>query len=308
MSYEAQTSGIVDHAFLQNLFEHGRRNGFLTGGVVTSDGTDLDSDFTAFEAVIDGTYVSVAASKVTHDAGDGSNPRMDAVVCNSSGTVSIVKGTATAETSSQTRPPLGTLPSGSLIMSTQYVPTSASVLLDANQFDRRVMIDVTTEGPLVPPSVDSVGALATKNITTNTTGRVGLIEVTRTMLVTNLVFEATAAGTTGTLDFALFSNDGQTQIIPSTTTASISGASVEATALATATVIPPGLYYIMFVPNGTAAITVRVYTGAITAGSSAGVNEIAGTLTVTASTIPSTFDPDGDVTFANDECVVVKFE
>ena len=36
MSYESQTSGIVDHAVWKNLYEHGRGNGFLTGGVVTS--------------------------------------------------------------------------------------------------------------------------------------------------------------------------------------------------------------------------------------------------------------------------------
>lgn len=138
MGYESQTSGIIDHAFLQNVYEGLDGNGIASGGVCTGTGTDRVVSYTAFTGTIDGVAVSVAGSSVTHDVGDATNPRSDMIVCNSSGTVSIVKGTATAESASQTRPPLGTLPAGSVILATVYVPAGATVILDANVFDRRI--------------------------------------------------------------------------------------------------------------------------------------------------------------------------
>ncbi len=298
MSYGTQVSGIVDHAFLQNLFEHGRGNGFLTGGVVTSDGTDLDSDFTAFDAVVNGTWVHVAASKVTHDAGDATNPRMDAIAVNSSGTVSIVKGTATAESTSQTRPPLNALTAGLLIVSVLYVPSGASVALDANQFDRRLMIDVGFEGP-ISPQPPGITSNTTTQYATNTTANVSLVELNRIIHATKWSMEATTVGTSGVFDFGLFSNDGQTRLI-NDFTGTISGTGLDTTTLATATSLPPGLYYVMTVPTSTADITFRSHTlvGVNALAAPSGENEASGTVTVSAGTIPTTFNPDTDVTFA----------
>lgn len=308
MSLTVQPSGIIDWAFLQNLYEHGRGCGFLTGGVGSSAGTDLDTDYTAFQAVVDGTWVSVAAGNVTHDAADATNPRMDMVVVSSAGAVSIVKGTATPESSSQTRPPLGTLPAGSLILYVVYITNGITVIPAGNVFDRRVMIDITSEGPVVPYPTVPMDNSATQQMNSNTTARVTLVQVERTLSITRVTFDVSAVGTGGTLAYALFSNDGQTRLI-NEATAAISGTG-EHTDTPTTTVVPPGLYYVMAVVQSTADLTFHVYdldpNGPGGAAAPAGMNESSGTVTVTAGTIPATFDPDGGVTFAAAGAPIVR--
>lgn len=140
MGYETHASGIVDHALLQNMYEGYIGHGFVSGGVVTSAGVDLETDYTGFTAYINGVVVTVAGGAVTHDAAHATLPRQDMVVCDNAGTVSIIKGTATAESSTiQSKPPLGTLPAGSLILATVYLAALDAVIADATIFDRRVM-------------------------------------------------------------------------------------------------------------------------------------------------------------------------
>ena len=309
MSYESQSSGIVDHAFLSNLYEHGRGNGFLTGGVCSSAGTDLDTDYTAFQVVVDGKWVSVAGGSVTHDAADATNPRMDMVVVSSAGAVSIVKGTATAESTSQTRPPLGTLTSGSLILCVVYITAGLSAIPDANLFDRRLMLDVAVEGPLVPNSAAITAASTTQQMSSNTTARVTAITVPHTIPVSTITFDVSAVGTGGTVAYGLFSNDGQTRLI-NDVTGSISGTGEATDTLSSTVYVPPGLYYLMVVPQSTADLTFHVYNisanGAGGAAAPSGMNESSGTVTVTAGTIPSTFDPDADVTYAAAGAPIVR--
>lgn len=311
MSYTPQTSGITDHAFLQNLYEHGRGNGFLNGGVLSSAGTDLDTDYTAFQAVVDGTWVSVAAGSVTHDAADATNPRMDMVAVNSSGTVSIVKGTATAESTSQTRPPLGTLTSGSLIIGVVYILAGTTAINNNNVFDRRVMLDVNFEGPIVPRPVGFMDATTTQALSANTTARVTAVSVPHTIPVSAVTFDVSAVGASGTIAYGLFSNDGQTRLI-NDTTGTISGTGEHTETLSSTVYVPPGIYYVMAVSTASANVTFHSYNLTTNAPGGAaaptGKNESSGTLTVTAGTIPATFDPDGDVTYAAAGAPVVRFE
>lgn len=316
VGYEVQASGVVDHAFLQNAYQGINSNGFISangagnaGGVLTSAGSDLDTDYTAFTAIVNGTRVSVSASSVTHSAGDATNPRMDIVKVNSSGTVAIVEGTPTAESASQPRPPLGTLTAGDLMLAVVYVPALASVIQDSNIFDRRVVIqEYQAEGPMVlQPVVNTTGVAGTQQLNSNTTMTVGLVYVPCTISATSLTFAVTAVGTAGTLDVGLFSNDGQTRHI-SFTTASIAGTGNVRTTF-TAVVLTPGLYYLAMNPNSTADITVETWTGAamgIEAAAAAGENELSGTVTITASTMPTTFDPDAGVTYADDDVIAAK--
>ena len=151
MGWETQSNSIINTADTQNWYEGSKGNGFLTGGVLTSADVDRETDYTAFTAIVNGTLVVVAASSVTHDAGDATNPRIDIVEVNSSGTVAIVKGTATAENSTtQPRPPAPTLTAGSLMLAAVYVPASASTILDANIFDRRVERNDATTVSAIP--------------------------------------------------------------------------------------------------------------------------------------------------------------
>jgi len=182
MSYESQTSGIIDHAFLENLYEGLNGNGITSGGVVTATGSDRVLTYTAVEGIASGVRFQANSSTVTLDAGDASNPRMDMIVWDkTAGAVAVVKGTATAESSSQTRPPLGTLDDNDLILAVAYVPTNASVILDANIFDRRVEpalqkgADITAASTLTLVdglSFDITGATGITAIATAPEGRV----------------------------------------------------------------------------------------------------------------------------------------
>ncbi|MCR4341806.1 MAG: hypothetical protein NUW01_18175 [Gemmatimonadaceae bacterium] len=314
-AYEAQGSGVIDHALLQNLYEMGPNHGFIringaaAGGVVSSAGTDLETDYTGFEAMVNGTHVVVTAGSVTHSAGHATLPRMDMVIVNSSGTVAIVEGTPTAEAATQTKPPAGTLTANNLMHSLVYVPALASVILDANIFDRRIEIAETrAEGPAVLlPVSGTTGAASTQQLNSNTTATVGAVILPALMAPTSLTFNVTAVGTAGTLDVALFSHDGQTRHI-SFTTASISGSGLVRTTF-TAVRLPAGIYYLVMNPNSTADVTVSTWTSAspvIIAAAASGENELSGTITITASTMPSTFDPDTGVTYAANDVISAK--
>lgn len=308
MSWEVQTSAIWNSAEIQNLYEHGRGNGFLNGGVTSSGGTDLEVDYTAFQAVVDGTWVSVAGSSVTHDAADGTKPRMDMIVVNSAGTVSIVKGVATAQSASQSRPPLGTLAAGSLVLAGVYIPASASVILNSNVFDKRVMIDQFAEGPIGPRPPGAI-ARVNEQYATNTAMHVGIIEVNHPIALTQISFQVATVGAAGTLGIALFSNDGQSRLF-NETTASISGTGVHEHEMSATAYIPAGVYYIAINPDATADLTLSAWTAGVDPFDEAAatdLNEISGTVSVTAGTIPATFNPDTGVTYAASVVAAVRF-
>lgn len=61
---------------------------------LTTSSTAIESEWTAGSSLWDGKTIDIPSGTITHDAGDASNPRWDAlVVSDSSGTVQIVKGT-----------------------------------------------------------------------------------------------------------------------------------------------------------------------------------------------------------------------
>lgn len=154
-------------------------------------------------------------------------------------------------------------------------------------------------GPYIP-SADFAGAAGTTQaFSVNTTARVTRIRLDRPKLVSTLSVEATAAGTPGTVAFAIFSEDGQTRHINGAT-ASISGSGIVTTDI-TDVWLPAGVYYVMAVSQSTANVTLRAFTAAasVAVAAPSGTREISGTVTVTAGTIPTTFNPDTDVTYAS---------
>lgn len=115
------------------------------------------------------------------------------------------------------------------------------------------------------------------------------------IVVNKVSFMVSAVAVAGTFKFALYSENGQTLIIPSTTTASVSATGVVTTAVA-AISIPAGIYYLAAVPVGTTNINLE---GFVRAASNIGElayqvssePDFGGTLVVTADTIPATVDP-----------------
>ncbi len=311
MGWESQSNSILNTADVQNWYEGSKGNGFLTGGVLTSADVDRETDYTAFTAIVNGTLVVVAAGNVTHDAGDGSDPRIDFVEVNSSGTVAIIKGTATTENSTtQPRPPAGTLTTGSLMLSMVYVPTGASVILDANIFDRRIERNDPTAISLIPRAFSALGdAAATNQMAANTVGSGGSIVLDAQITVSKVTFRATAAGTTGTMNFAIFSEDGQTRHI-SDATASISSASHVTTTLSTAVILPAGVYYILLQPVSTADITVETWADhLITATQVSGEPVHGGDVTgMSAGVMAATFAPTTDLGIAADSVPIIQLD
>jgi hypothetical protein len=152
--------------------------------------------------------------------------------------------------------------------------------------------------PFAPAPVQIIDAQGALAFSSNTTARVTAIQVPFKITVSAIRMQATSAGTPGTIAFGLFSSDGQTRYFTGAT-GSISGASVQTVTLGTPVTVEPGLYYFMAVSQSTANVTMRIYQlqDPATTAAPSGAAEPSGTVTVTAGTIPTTFNPDTGVTF-----------
>ena len=130
---------------------------------------------------------------------------------------------------------------------------------------------------------------------TNTTMLIGQVVIPFSITANKVSFRVGAVGVAGTAKIALYSEDGQTKTFE-VTTASISGTGALITSLSSPTLINAGVYYIAILPVGTTSINLDVYANPGTASANVveGVTSepvLNGTVTVTASTIPSTITP-----------------
>ena len=166
----------------------------------------------------------------------------------------------------------------------------------------------TAEGPMVPLGANPA-TVAALTADTNTVMHVGIVNVPHRITVTRVGIGVSAHTTTGTLGFALFSNDGQTRYF-NETTASIAGVGAVTTVLTAPVTLEAGLYYTAINPDGTANMNVESWAAAdsyVTGVAAAtGLNEVSGTITVSASTIPTTFDPDA-ATHATSRAALMRF-
>ncbi len=164
--------------------------------------------------------------------------------------------------------------------------------------------------PVNPIDPGNTSPVATRNVNTNTEMLVGQIIVPQTIVVNLVTFTTTTAGTAGTLDVSLYSNDGQTRLF-SVTTASISGAATVSTAVSAVTVAA-GTYYIGVNSNGTAAVTVNTWgTENLTlAGGLGGASKaiIEGNQTITAGTPPATITPNAITTALTAQTLAIRLD
>ena len=150
-------------------------------------------------------------------------------------------------------------------------------------------------------------ASTSKQMNSNTTMYVGNVFCPAYVTVTSLQFYVQAVGAAGTIGIALFSSDGQTRLI-NVTSGSVSGTGKVSVAVSSV-VLEPGMYYIAFNTDSTTDLTITTYPGPnspFTAAADSGLKEAQGTVTVSAGTIPTTFNPDTDVTYAASACAVVR--
>ena len=125
------------------------RTGVVSGCAVTAQGTPNNTVAVAAGTVlVKGTQATVAAGNVTIAAADASNPRMDLVVANSSGTKSVLVGTAAA---APVLPITGLKDADGriqyAILAAVYVPANESpvVVITADIVDKRVFCHVPSK-------------------------------------------------------------------------------------------------------------------------------------------------------------------
>lgn len=117
--------------------------GVISGCAVTAQGTpDMTVAVSAGVIQTGGQRFAVSAGNVTIAAADGSNPRFDLIVADSSGGKQRRGGTAAAA------PAFPTLTAGDVALAAVYVP-AADTDVDADQLtDKRVMIAADVAGPV----------------------------------------------------------------------------------------------------------------------------------------------------------------
>ena len=118
-----------------NLVRAFRGSGIMLGGAPTAAGTDLDVDVAAGIAVINDIAVPFSAGAVTLSAADGSNPRIDLVWVNASGTLGKTDGTPGADSSALEAP---APPANVAVIARVYVDTSATSIASSDINDMRL--------------------------------------------------------------------------------------------------------------------------------------------------------------------------
>lgn len=143
-----------------------------------------------------------------------------------------------------------------------------------------------------PNHIANVGA---QTLSSNTTMHLGQVFLPFSITTNKISYSVSSVSSSGTLKIALYSEDGGTKIFE-VTTAMISSSGVKTTTLDSPVSISPGNYYIAVLPTSTANLNVNTYDltgflGALNFNSISGEPKASGSLSVTASTIPSTINP-----------------
>lgn len=123
-------------------------NGIITGLTQAEDSpADMSVVVAAGTYVANGTVVTKAAeTDVTIEAADASNPRKDIIIGDSSGNITVVKGTAAAavpsgQTGPNTSAPIpGNITADKIIICEVWVGAGVTTILDANLTDRRITL------------------------------------------------------------------------------------------------------------------------------------------------------------------------
>lgn len=149
---------------------------------------------------------------------------------------------------------------------------------------------------LPQPNFTVLGAIVQKTLSVNTTLSLGQVIVPTKIVANSISFIMGAVTVAGVAKICLFSEDGQTQIF-SVSTASISASNTVVTTALSAVTINAGVYWIAFMPTGTANINPPVFDVDTAISNNALRNTVSGkpiiegVLTVTANTMPATITP-----------------
>jgi hypothetical protein len=149
---------------------------------------------------------------------------------------------------------------------------------------------------LIPQSNADEGAAPSAASVVGTTARVGQVIVPFKIVANKISTTVASVNVAGTIDFTLYSEDGQTQLF-SVTSANIAAGGTITISIPSVT-IRPGVYYILANANSTANVNFFFYSetnspfgNAQLTGGIAGEPVTRGTLAITADTPPATITP-----------------
>lgn len=118
----------------------------VISGCAVTGGTDMTPAVAKGAVLSNGTLFAVAAADVTIGPADGTNPRIDLIVVNSSGALAVRAGTAAASP----KPPVRT--ANDVVLYQVFVPASTTQITQARCIDKRVF---RTQGPIKIASIDT---------------------------------------------------------------------------------------------------------------------------------------------------------
>lgn len=161
-----------------------------------------------------------------------------------------------------------------------------------------------------PPHGAVAGATNQPFINDNTYALFGALVVPLKITVNKLSFWLSRTSGTTSFDIALYTEDGQTKVIDITTASISAGAAQVVTTAVSSVVLVPGVYYVGVVANGT-TFNMNLACWATASRADAGFEDIfngvssepflEGSATVTAATLPATFNPTTDLTDSGDD-------
>ena len=142
MAYTSQTSGIIDHAFLKNLYNGAQGYGIVAGMAPSVTGSSMVVSVASGSVKTASGPVAYAGGSVTLSDGHATLPRTDLVIWDDSAdTIAKLEGTPTAESATQSRPPAADLADpNDLVICAVYVAATATTIPSGNVFDRRITV------------------------------------------------------------------------------------------------------------------------------------------------------------------------
>jgi len=171
---------------------------------------------------------------------------------------------------------------------------------------------------IIPTSAigESSTAPQLMTLSVNTTAIIGQVVIPFKITVNKISVMVNLVTTAGTIDLSLYSEDGQTRLF-SVTTASLTTSSIATTGVS-AVVVQPGIYYIMANSNSTTEANFYTWgdqtnpftTNAATSLMNGVTSEpvLQGTMTITAGTPPTTFNPVSAITAVYYSTMIVRLD
>ena len=137
------------------------------------------------------------------------------------------------------------------------------------------------------------------NPSSSTTGYVGSFILPTSSTVNKISFYVSTVTTSGTMKIGIYSSDGQTQFLNDTTGTISTGGAAYTHTLSSAIALTQGQYYFVLVPVGTTNIAIHSFErrdAAAFLNTITNEPKLFGTMTVTAGTLPTTFNTSTGIT------------